>query len=161
MPPKTTGWYTKWHKQVNASNQKYLGKGLPIQSLGIVSKIREVDTYVRHHQTAKINFLEAHPEVCFQQLNNGKGLLFSKKELEGQQERIALLKKYFNLLEIKDTIQESLEKFPKTKALADDVLDAICLAVHAKIGHQQGFISLGNEYDEQGVLMAISYSKIE
>ena len=155
-PEKTKGWYATWHQKVSQLNRKYLGKGLPIQSLGILSKIRELDEFIVHQKQAKMLLLEAHPELCFKLLK-GDDLAFNKKEAEGQQERIALLSSYIINFDQEMFDSHYATTYPKSKVLADDILDAICLAVHAKLGTLYGFSSLGNELDSKGIPMAISY----
>lgn len=154
-PEKATGWYNDWHKKVNAVNRKYLGKGLPIQSLGIVSKIREVDELLQQNQAARALFLEAHPEWCFQCLNE-QALTHSKKTVEGKQERIGILSRYIQQFNEEKAIQY-FNAFPRSKVVEDDILDAICLAVHAELGQQNGFLALGEEQDIKGISMKISY----
>jgi len=154
-PAKETGWYSHWHQAVNQLNKAHLGKGLPIQSLGIVSKIREVDECLQLHKAAQSVFLEAHPEWCFKLLK-GQGLVHSKKTEEGQQERIAILGNYIEQF-TKSEAASYFKQFQRSKVAKDDILDAICLAVHAHLGQKYGFSAIGNERDKKGISMSISY----
>jgi len=161
-PNKQKGWYGQWHQQVNQVNREHLGVGLSIQSLGLIPKIREVDELLQQVPELKDVFLEAHPELCFQQLK-GSSLRHSKKTLDGQTERMALINTYLTEFGIEKTVENLLLAYswPKSKILIDDLLDAICLAIHAKIGHEAGFHYLGGEADTADVPMKISYARIK
>ena len=83
-------------------------------------------------------FRKVHPEVCFRSLN-GKALNDNKKNKKGQEERISICKKYFSSV-------ENLLKNAKTNDVKpDDILDALCAAITAKIGDTQGYKTLPEE----------------
>ncbi|MGB0521611.1 MAG: DUF429 domain-containing protein [Flammeovirgaceae bacterium] len=154
-PEKRDGWYRQWHKAVNLQNKKVLGKGLPIQSLGIVAKIKEVDELLQKELIAQTQLLEAHPEVAFYQLK-GSELDTSKKTQEGENERLQLIKHFCTIWDTSLTGLQEV-RFPKSNVNTDDLLDAVCLAIHSKLGQINGFASLGNQQDAKGIPMKISY----
>ena len=79
----------------------------------------------------KNRLVESHPEVAFQILNNGTGLLHSKHSDEGIKERIRILLKYGI-----DPTPLFAQDMAKQR---EDVLDALCLALSAQLGCQNGF----------------------
>ena len=69
--------------------------------------------------------------MAFQRLNQGKGLQYSKHTEQGIAERIAILR------------SNGIDPVPLftgfTAKQCEDVLDAVCLAVTAKLGCENGF----------------------
>jgi len=57
-------------------------------------------------------------------------------------------------------VKHALSNYPLSKVARDDILDALSLAITAKLGIQRGFISIPEtpEYDSQGFPMNIVYS---
>lgn len=161
-PTKNKGWYNIWHCQVNAMNKQVLGSGVSIQSLGIVPKIREADELFYQKPELLHQFVEAHPEICFKLLK-GDDLHTSKKSEEGLLERKIIIKKYLNGVMPDEELERLLtnHQFPKSKVALDDILDAICLAIHSKLGHQFGFVKLGHTRGANNIPMKISYAKLE
>ena len=103
------------------------------QAWAIVPRIREVDTFLREGDGARDVVRESHPEVCFRQLN-GDEFVETKTSDDGLEDRR-------NVLETETPVTAedcdraigilaapSYARF----ATADDVLDAIVLAVTAK-----------------------------
>ena len=58
-------------------------KSVSIQAWNICPKIKEIDTFLTKHSSAKISLTESHPELCFQELNNQTPLQFKKNCKEG------------------------------------------------------------------------------
>ena len=123
--------YIEEYAQASAENERILGKRLPSQSHGFSKMIRQVDEFLAENPHWKNRLVESHPEVAFQILNGGKGLQYSKHTEEGIQERIAILRSYDF-----DPVPLFIGFLPKQYA---DILDAFCLALSAKIGHESGF----------------------
>ena len=61
-------------------NIRTLGKSLAKQSIAIIPKIRELDTFLNNHPEYKNKILESHPEVDFARLNGT--VLMSRKQEE-------------------------------------------------------------------------------
>lgn len=100
--------------------------------------------------------MESHPEVAFQILNGGKGLQYSKHTEEGLQERIAILRSY-----IPDLEPDFLFIPFKPKEYAD-VLDALCLALSAKLGYEYGFRTIPRDpiCDSHGLKMQMVFGNV-
>ena len=123
--------YIDEYAQASAENERILGKKLPSQSHGFSKMIRQVDEFLEANPHCQNRLEESHPEVAFQILNKGKGLQYSKHTEEGIKERIAILRSYDF-----DPVPLFIGFTPKQYA---DILDAFCLALSAKIGHESGF----------------------
>ena len=59
----------------------------------IIPKIREVDEFMSAHPEYKNRIDESHPELDFARLN-GSVLLTRKKEADGIEERLKVIKRY-------------------------------------------------------------------
>jgi len=68
------------HAGANAENSRVSGKGLSVQSFGILPKIRDVEEWLR--VAPPVAVIEIHPEVSFAELH-GAPLDHSKKTLAG------------------------------------------------------------------------------
>ena len=125
-----------------------LGKSLSKQSINIIPKIRELDTFLSAHPEYKNRILESHPEVDFVRLN-GSAVMTRKKENSGFSDRVAILKKY---LSGKD-FYSMWEIAKKLKCNPDDLLDAACLAVTAAlaVGGMCETIPAEPEQDDNGL----------
>ena len=106
-------------------------KKLSKQTEAIKPKIYEANKFIGGFNPI-FHFWESHPEFCFELLNNRKGL-FPKKTGAGQAERLLILKKYLGLAEIEKLLQEASKQGKDAFFKFDDLLDAACLAVMAKI----------------------------
>ena len=112
-------------------NVRVLGKKFTPLTVGIMPKMRELDTFLQEHEEYKNVILESHPEVCFARLN-GKTVLSKKSEYEGLTERVQILQKYLTQLNVNDLIQMAKQY----RCNVDDIVDAICLAVTANLAKQ-------------------------
>jgi predicted RNase H-like nuclease len=74
------------YAEANALSYSRLGKGLPAQAFGIISKIREADSNMTQVMQARV--VESHPEVSFWALSGDEPLLFAKRTREGAEERL-------------------------------------------------------------------------
>ncbi|MCH5184543.1 MAG: DUF429 domain-containing protein [Oscillospiraceae bacterium] len=110
------------------NNKICLGKGLSKQAMAIIPKIREIDTFLCEHEEYKNRIAESHPEVCFARLN-GAVVMSKKSDNEGIAERVNILKRYVPELSETDIKQKSKE----LRCNADDIADAICLAITARL----------------------------
>ena len=137
-------------------NIRTLGKSLAKQSIAIIPKIRELDTFLNDHPEYKNKILESHPEVDFARLN-GAVLMSRKQEEPGPSQRIAVLSEF---LDIKD-LYGMYDKAKKLECKQDDLIDAICLAVTGALyAHgQHETIPAEPEQDEKGLLMQLIVPK--
>ena len=117
--------------------------------------IYQVDEFLAKNSCWKNRLIESHPEVAFQKLNNGNGLQYSKHTDEGIAERLTILQSYGA-----DPIPLFVEFTPKQY---EDVLDAVCLAVSAKLGYENGFSTIPDNsfFDSRGLKMQMVFGKIK
>ena len=141
------------YAEASAENERILGKKLTSQSHAFSKMIHQVDEFLAEDKYWQNRLVESHPEVAFQLLNGGKGLNHSKHTDEGTQERIAILQQY------------GVDPFPLftefTPKQYEDVLDALCLAVSAKLGCENGFQTIPENptCDSRGLKMQMVFGK--
>ena len=109
------------------------GGGLSIQSFNIVPRVREVDTAITPALQESIR--EAHPELAFRRLNEGRQLRHRKRTTAGQRERVALLRKAFGA-DLPDPTGVRL-RLGTGRVAIDDVVDAMVLADVARRIHRR------------------------
>ena len=123
--------YIDQYAEASAENERILGKKLPSQSHAFSRMIRQVDSFLAGNPQWKNRLLESHPEVAFQFLNGGNGLEHSKHTDEGLSERISILRSH------------GVDPAPLFAGFTPnqyaDILDALCLAVSAKLGCEHVF----------------------
>ena len=128
--PSRQAVYADTEEEQVEENKKALGKGLAKQTMAIIPKIRELDSFLNTEIQYKNVIKESHPEVCFARLN-GAVIMTKKSHYEGMSERIHILKKF---IDIDDNLV--LTKAKELKCNADDIVDAICLSVSANLEYQ-------------------------
>ena len=139
----------------SAENERILGRKLTSQSHGFMKMIRQVDQFLEQNSPWKNRLVESHPEVAFQMLNRGVGLRYSKHTPEGIAERTAILRQYgIDVAPVLTGVK------PKQH---EDVLDALCLAVSAKMGIENGFVTFPEVpvLDKKGLSMRMVVGAIE
>ncbi|HYF94391.1 MAG TPA: DUF429 domain-containing protein [Symbiobacteriaceae bacterium] len=114
-----------------AVNQAATGRKLSVQSWNICRKIKEADLALRAEPGLQARLRESHPELCFTALNEWQPPVNAKKSKAGQAERLALLARH-----IPEVVLPA--GFPRTKAAPDDILDALVLAVSARLAAARG-----------------------
>ena len=146
---------TENYAAASAENERVLGKKLASQSHAFSKMIRQVDEFLAENKCWQNRLVESHPEVAFQILNSGNGLQHSKHTEAGIQERIAILRQCGV-----DPISLFAEFTPKQY---EDVLDALCLAVSAKLGCENGFktIPANPSCDSRGLKMQMVLARTE
>lgn len=137
----------------SAENERILGRKLTSQSHGFSKMIRQVDEFLVSDTWWQNRIMESHPEVAFQRLNHGVGLRFSKHTEEGIAERVSILQSYG---------VDPIPLFAEFSAKQyEDVLDAVCLAVTAKLGCENGFQTIPENpvCDSRGLKMQMVFGK--
>ena len=134
------------HAEANALS-KTLGVGLTRQTFHLFPKMREVDALLRGHETLHSIVHEAHPELAFARMNDGRPVLSRKRRPEGFAERLELLARHGFPWEPRS--------FPG--AARDDVLDAMAVCRTALLIAQGTATRLGpeQERDRYGLPMNI------
>ncbi len=153
--PARKSIYTNSYEEATKVNRMLTGKGLSKQSHAIIPKIKEVEQFILEHKYLVNSLYESHPEVCFAEIM-GSPCKNNKKSLEGELERINILKEFFN-------IQMMLSEFRFTKkdVVIDDIIDASVLAVTGLFGILNGFKTFPDNppMDSQGLKMSITVMK--
>lgn len=119
------------YREANRVSRMETGTGLTKQAFGILDKCREVDQLLRDHPTVRPVIREIHPEVCFWAFAGRRPMEHSKKEDDGFQERVEVLKRVRP--EAAHDIERTLGEFkPNGKDVArDDAVDAMAAALTA------------------------------
>ena len=150
--------YAKTVAEAYEENEKALGKKFTPLTVGIIPKIRELDSFLQNNQKYKNVIKESHPEVCFARLN-GRTMLSKKSEIDGIEERIHLLARYIPELSL-----AKLSILAKNmKCNIDDIVDAVCLTVTSNIA-AQGYFEIIPENpmsDETDLLMQMVIPYLE
>ena len=141
------------YADASAQNEQVLGKKLTSQSFAFSKMVRQVDEFLLEEKYWQNRLVESHPEMAFQRLNGGNGLAHSKHTEAGIQERIAIVQKHGI-----DPIPLFAGFSPKQY---EDVLDALCLAVSAKLGCENGFQTIPENpnCDSRGLKMQMAFGK--
>ena len=148
--------YAETEEEQKQANIRVLGKSLAKQTISIIPKIRELDEFLTAHPDYKNTILESHPEVDFARLH-GSVVVSRKKESAGFSERAGILKKYLP----GNALSGMRDKAKELKCNADDLLDAVCLAVTAALaaGGMCETIPAKPEQDENGLDMKLTVPK--
>jgi len=104
------------HAEANAVSRR-LGKGLNQQTFHLFPKMREIDELMRGSRRLRRIVYEAHPELAFARMNGGRPVLSKKRQDEGFEERLRLLRKH--------GFRPKVERL--AGAARDDILDAIAV----------------------------------
>ncbi|MEL7426625.1 MAG: DUF429 domain-containing protein [Bacteroidota bacterium] len=126
-PPCRAAVYAS-KEEASTVNFILTGKKLSQQSINIIPKMRELDTYLQELDRASAHtWFEAHPEVVFAALNQEQALEHKKKTTAGEEQRLNLLKPFYPTVQgwTKTARQQHLRK----DVLPDDIVDALGLAV--------------------------------
>ena len=120
------------YERALAVNRRVVGRGISVQSWAIAPKIKVVDDLLRKDAKLRRKMRESHPEVCFWALNGAKPMRHKKTSAEGRAERMTLLRRF---LPAADAIYaHAMTNYRRKQAARDDIIDAMVLAVTAKLG---------------------------
>jgi predicted RNase H-like nuclease len=136
------------HAEANALS-KTLGVGLNQQTFHLFPKMREVDALMRGNRRLHSIVHEAHPELAFARMNDGKPVLSKKRQPDGYAERRRLLARH--------GFKAKIDRLPG--AARDDILDAIAVCRTATLIATGTATRLGpaEERDRHGLPMNIWY----
>ncbi|MEL6193435.1 MAG: DUF429 domain-containing protein [Bacteroidota bacterium] len=154
--PGRNAVYAESYPEACDKNFQDMGKKVSKQAWFICPKIKEVDSWLIENEGWRGVIRESHPEVGFWALNGGTPMKHNKKTLEGHQERMSLLKRIFEPAE--ELYQQAMAQFRRKVLVADDILDAICLAVMASHTEHHTSIPGEAEYDQKGLPMEMVFS---
>ena len=142
------------YEEASERNRVCTGRKLTKQTYAIIPKIREVDTYLRgERRRNKIH--EMHPEVCFWSLNGQQPMNYKKKSVEGYEERIAVLTKYYK--KSREIAEVAMQQHARADVARDDIVDALVGAVTARNSKILLRFPETPEIDDMGLPMEIVY----
>lgn len=99
------------------------GRKLSKQTYNILAKVRAVDALLQGQGALSQRLVEVHPELSFQQWNNGIPMAQAKKTAEGRQQRLHLIEPRFP-----GAFAEIRGRYKRREIADDDILDALaCL----------------------------------
>lgn len=149
--------FAKSYSEACELNLQFCGKKISKQSWSITSKIRQFDELLVQKKHWYNHLYESHPEICFWALNGQVHLENNKKTPAGITERIAVIKKYFS--EAPEVYEQILKKYPRRLVKKDDILDALVLAVSARLSITGRLKTLPENPDTDafGIPMRITY----
>ena len=128
------------HKKANKWSKECLGGGISVQSFAITRKIGDVDRVLSSDESLSSKVREAHPEVCFMALSEeNKPMSYKKRQGRGFEERLSTLRRHIRKA-VYDCIRKKV-RYRKCKAKdvgRDDILDALALAITAKLALENG-----------------------
>jgi predicted RNase H-like nuclease len=158
-PPARAALEERTYEQASGANRRETGHGLSRQAWGIAPKIAALDKVLRSGRIdpARLLVWEAHPELCLRAMNDGRPMGHWKRSPQGQLERVRVLNR----------IQPGMRRWIETetprlrgyRTAADDLVDALTLAVSALRGYPDGYAVLPpeSEEDAQGLPMEMAY----
>ena len=148
--------YAGSYDEAIARNERLTGTRIFKATYNLVGKIREVDEFQAANPQAREQVREMHPELCFWSLNDCRPLQYSKTKEDGYLERLQLLQSIYPLSET--ILNHTLSSYPRKKVKKDDILDALCGAITAKIG-RESLTAIPNqpERDSEGLPMEMVY----
>jgi predicted RNase H-like nuclease len=126
--------YAASYDEAIAVNEKLTGTRIFKATWNIVGKIREVDEFLATNQEARNIVRESHPELCFWSLNGCRPLQYSKTKENGHLERLKILQSVYPQSEA--ILNQTLSSYLRKEVRKDDILDALCAAITAKIGRE-------------------------
>jgi predicted RNase H-like nuclease len=97
------------------------GKGISKQAWNLLPRIAEIDHWVTPRRQSRVR--EAHPELIFRALNDGRALAESKKTRAGFDRRRHLLKRA-GFGDVDRWLDRLKPEFSRGRAAPDDLLDA-------------------------------------
>jgi predicted RNase H-like nuclease len=158
--PSRSAVYAQSYQDACILNHQRLGKKLSKQSWNIAVKIKMIDQLVRTHNSRLRKLRESHPEICFWALDHKTPMRFNKKKSAGREERMALLMGY--MPQAKKIVDRAMEKYPRKDLAADDIVDAIVLAVTAKlVGQNFATFPVNPPKDQYNIRMEIIYPLVD
>lgn len=143
------------YREACAINQAAVGWKLSMQTWNIAPKIAEADLLMRDNPAMQLRVRESHPEVCFTALNGWQPMQHKKKTPAGAAERLELLSRLSGNAEA--AYRKNLDRYRRSQVAADDILDAMVLAVSARDAIASGTPTLPAMplRDEYGLRMEI------
>lgn len=137
-------------------NEKITGKSIFRATWNLIPRMRQVDEILQAHPQAKGVTREAHPEVLFWGLNQGRPMACRKKDAPGEAERLEVLQNVYPRAE--RVFRQAGEILRGRPASPDDLLDALAAAVTALVGKDRlATLPPSPPQDSRGLPMEMVY----
>lgn len=134
-------------------NAQLQGKKFSLQLWNIVSKMRELDLFLRGLPNAHERIAEGHPEIAFACLSPSDVPLAPKRSPEGRAIRLEILSRAAGHSACK--VMTNFCEAHKPRVAMDDALDAAALAIFLETS-DEGIVFFGDgAHDEHGTPMRI------
>lgn len=138
------------------ANARVTGRRISRQAWGLAEKIREADRLLAGSEVARRVLRESHPELCFYGLAGGRPMNHPKRTGAGRAERMAVLHGYWAGAD--EALAHALAHLPRGLLAADDVVDALALALAAALPDQRlATLPSPPEQDAEGRWMEMAY----
>ncbi len=159
-PPARATLAARDYAEALRLNRQHAGTGLSKQAWNIVPKIREVDALLQAQPALRGRLRESHPELAFASLNAGEPMAHNKRTVQGREERLQVLEA--RLPAARRFLEDVLASTRRREVAADDVLDALVLAVVAREGEGRlATLPAQPPRDETGLAMEMVYREWE
>ncbi len=155
-PPIRPALTAPSYVEANMISYEYNEKKLTLQAWNITPKIQMVDELLRADEALIEKVLESHPELLFQTFNGG--MIYQKKNLKkGIKHRLELMIDREPVSD--DFFRDIKEDFRRNEVEEDDIIDAMALALAAKLSEEKEIKTLPEEvpFDSEGLPKAIHY----
>ena len=123
------------YEDAGVVNTTETGRGLSLQTWGILPKIREVDQLMQQSQSARDTFVEVHPELLFWALNGQKAMMHRKGRGNGRSERLEVHRRWFPTAD--EVYASAAHIYVRKHVTLDDIIDAMVAAVAGVVGTGQ------------------------
>ena len=144
------------YEEAQLINRNSNGRGLSQQSWNIVPKIRQIDDLITSNTSFQGVVRECHPELCFWALNDRAAMQHNKKKIEGKQERLAVLEKFFG--QCHELFEQASSQYLRRQLAHDDIIDAMACAITAKHGYNNyTTVPAVPDLDDQGLAMEMTF----
>ncbi|MBD3903295.1 DUF429 domain-containing protein [Chryseobacterium sp. Ch-15] len=150
--------YAENYETASLINRDFIQKGISKQTWFICAKIKELDQLLLQNERLRSRFKESHPELAFHYLNHRVSMGFNKKTEAGQQERLFVLSKFFQNIDV--IYENTINNFMRKDVAKDDVIDALCLAVTLEQIIKNNISLESSDLDEKNLEMKINVFKI-
>lgn len=160
-PPVRQALDAATYAEACAANAAVCGKKLSIQAWHIMPKIRSLDQELCRQPHLQQRLRESHPELCFAALNRGEPVAANKKTSAGRDARLHLLAQHSPNAIV--YFERHQNRYPRAQVAADDLIDAMVLALTAGQGDRRGLVSLpaAAETDRCGLRMEIVFAEFD
>lgn len=161
IPPVRESLMEENYDRAKLTNYRFTGKKISIQTWNICGKIRDLDYFISLNPAYIKVLKEAHPEICFKYLNHCKLPFYKKRapQNRGIKERLEILMKFEP--QINKAYRDARKQYPISEVANDDIVDALCLLITARLGSENGFSVIEglNKKDSKGIDMKMYYHK--